>query len=79
VLGCDGTGPYSIIIRGINHVIRAKRRNSSRRIIINMSISGPPSHATLNAIRTATNEGILVVVAAGNNFEDACRYMYIFI
>ena len=40
-----------------------------------MSISGPPSHATLNAIRTATNEGILVVVAAGNDFEDACRYV----
>jgi len=74
VLECNGDGLHSTVIRGINHVIRAKQRNRSRRIIINISISGDPSPATLSAIRTATNEGILVVVAAGNNFEDACRY-----
>ncbi|XP_065906912.1 extracellular serine proteinase-like isoform X2 [Dysidea avara] len=74
VLGCNGLGPYSTIILGINHVIRTKRRNKSRRIIINMSISGPRSEAVTNAIRTATNAGILVVVAAGNHFNDACRF-----
>jgi len=74
VLGCDGTGSYSIIIRGIYHVIKAQRRNRYRRIVINMSFGGPPSQAMLNAIRTATNEGILVVGAAGNSFTDACRY-----
>ncbi|XP_065908043.1 extracellular serine proteinase-like isoform X2 [Dysidea avara] len=74
VLGCDSFGQYSTIVLGINHVIRTKRRNRSRRIIINMSITGPPSEAITNAIRTAKNEGILVVVAAGNYFKDACRF-----
>ena len=78
VLGCDSFGQYSTIVLGINHVIRTKRRNRSRRIIINMSITGPPSEAITNAIRTAKNEGILVVVAAGNYFKDACRYYLFF-
>jgi len=74
VLGCDGTGSYTIALLGMHHVIRAKRRNRYRRIVINISFGGPPSQAMLNVIRTATNEGILVVVAAGNSFTDACRY-----
>jgi len=73
VLGCNNRGPYSTIINGINHVIEVKSRRRNWRIIINMSIAGPRSQAVLDAVRAATNEGILVVVAAGNGFTDACR------
>ena len=73
VLDCDGDSQYSTIVLGINHVIEVKSRRRNRRIIINMSLGGPPSQATLDAVRAATNEGILVVVSAGNDFTDACR------
>lgn len=73
VLGCNNRGAYSIIIDGINHVMGVKHRNPSRRIIINMSLGGPTSQAVFDAVRAATNAGILVVVAAGNTFIDACR------
>ncbi|XP_065906335.1 extracellular serine proteinase-like [Dysidea avara] len=73
VLDCNGDGQYSTIILGINHVIgvveSARRR---RRIIINMSLGGPPSQAVHDAIAAANDAGILVVVAAGNDFTDAC-------
>jgi len=75
VLGCNGKSSNSIIIDGIYHVIRTKQRNRSRKIIINMSITGFKSEAVLRAVKAATDEGILVVAAAGNNFRDACRYV----
>jgi len=74
VLGCNGNGSYSTIIRGINHVIMAKQRNRGRRIIINMSIEGPLSQAVHDVVAAANNEGILIVVSAGNGFTDACRF-----
>jgi len=73
VLSCNNGGPVSTTISGINHVIEVRSRRRSRRIIINMSLEGPRSQALLDAVRAATNEGILVVVAAGNGFTDACR------
>ena len=42
-----------------------------------MSLRGPFSQAVDDAVRDATNEGILVVVAAGNDFSDACKLMII--
>jgi len=73
VLDCNNFGLYSTIMQGINHVIMAKQRDRSRRIIINMSIEGPPSQAILDTVADANDVGILVVVAAGNGFTDACR------
>ena len=38
-----------------------------------MSLRSPFSQAVDDAIRDATEQGILVVVAAANDFQDACR------
>ena len=76
VLGCNRNGAYSTIILGINHIIMAKQRDGSRRIIINMSLGGPPSQALLDAVAAADSAGILVVVSAGNGFTDACRLVF---
>ena len=73
VLSCSGTGSFVNVLLGINHVIGQQIANRDRRIIISMSLRGPVSQAIDDAIRDATNEGILVVVAAGNDFTDACR------
>lgn len=73
VLGCSGSGSFVNVLLGINHVIEQQIANRDRRIIISMSLLGPLSRAVDDAIKDATNEGILVVVAAGNDFTDACR------
>ena len=75
VLSCSGTGSFVNVLLGINHVIRQQINNRTRRIIINMSLRGPISQAVDDAISDATEQGILVVVAAGNDFQDACRYV----
>ena len=75
VLSCSGTGSFVNVLLGINHVIRQQINNRTRRIIINMSLCGPISQAVDDAISDATEQGILVVVAAGNDFQDACRYV----
>ena len=73
VLSCSGAGSFINVLLGINHVIEQQINNRTRRIIINMSLRGPFSQAIDDAISDATEQGILVVVAAGNDFQDACR------
>ena len=73
VMGCNGIGSFTNILLGINHVIDQKISNKERRIIISMSLRGPVSQAVNDAIKDATDAGILVVVAAGNDYTDACR------
>ena len=73
VISCNGRGSYTPIILGISHVIEQKVERRDRRIVINMSLGGPTSVALHDSIRQATDEGILVVVAAGNQINDACR------
>ena len=75
VIGCNGQGSFVHVLLGINHVIGQRIANRDRRIIISMSLGARDSfsQAVDDAISDATNEGILVVVAAGNNFIDACR------
>ena len=72
VFGCRGEGSFVNILLGVDNVID-KINGTKRRIIINMSLRGPFSQAVDDAIKKATNQGILVVAAAGNDFQDACR------
>ena len=73
VLSCSGGGSFVYVLLGINRVIEQQIHDRTRRIIINMSLRGPISQAVDDAISEATKQGILVVVAAGNDFQDACR------
>jgi len=73
VLSCSGSGSFVNVLLGLNHVIEQQMANRDRKIIVSMSLRGPYSQALDDTIRDATNEGILVVVAAGNDFSDACR------
>lgn len=73
VLSCDGSGSFISVILGLNHVIGERIAQRDRKIIVSMSLRGPFSQAVDDAIRDATKEGILVVVAAGNDFSDACK------
>ena len=77
VFTCGLEGDFSYIFLGIYHVIEEQMKNRTRRIIINMSLRGLLSQAVDDAIRDATEQGILVVAAAGNDFQDACICMYV--
>ncbi|KAG8802492.1 subtilisin-like serine protease, partial [Serendipita sp. 399] len=70
VMDDDGSGASSSIIAGINFVSRAAAQ-SGRPSIINLSITTPASQAIDAACAAAVQQGIHVIVAAGNEGVDA--------
>jgi serine protease len=74
VLDCNGSGSWSGVIAGMDHVISQEGRR-----VINMSLSGGGSTSVDDAVKRATAAGVTVVVAAGNGnragiAQDACGY-----
>ncbi len=73
VMGDDGSGRPSDIIRGIQWVIEQKRAGNLDVDIINMSLGGPPDgfpdmlDPVNRAVAAADREGITVIAAAGNS------------
>jgi subtilisin family serine protease len=72
VLGSDGVGSNSGIIDGIQWVAQeVKAKGLTGKAVLNMSLGGKFSEAVNNAIESLTEDGILSVVAAGNEGTDA--------
>ncbi len=69
VLDCAGGGLYSQVIAGVDWV----NANHQSPAVANMSLGGPISQALETALNNAIESGISFVVAAGNDFEDACN------
>jgi hypothetical protein len=67
VLGARGSGSYSGVIAGVEHV--ADKGNSGD--VANMSLGGPISVALEDAISNASQQGINFMLAAGNESQDA--------
>lgn len=72
-MSSKGTGPTSGIISGINFVV-GKCKGASFRCVINMSIGGGFDSSLNSAVASAVDNGVVVVVAAGNDGQDACSY-----
>lgn len=70
VLDCAGSGSTSSIVTALNWVAR----NAPRDAVVNLSLRGPSSAALDQAVRSLVNSGRVVVVAAGNDANDACRW-----
>ena len=70
VLGCDGSGSYSGVVAGLNWVIA--QHTDGTPAVANLSLGGPASTMLDAAIQAAVDDGVSVVVAAGNNGADAC-------
>lgn len=68
VLDCQGSGPNSGVIAGMDWVAG----NAVKPAVANMSLGGPADSATDAAVARLTNAGVTVVVAAGNDNVDAC-------
>ena len=75
VLSCQGSGSTSGVIAGIEWAVADAQRHPSSRSIISMSLGGAGvSQAEFRAIERATVANVVVVVAAGNDSDDACQY-----
>ena len=68
VLDCEGSGWASDIIDGLDWVIAHKTGPA----VVNMSLGGGAYAPIDAAVERTVDAGILVVVAAGNDGEDAC-------
>ncbi len=68
VLGCNGSGLTSNIIKGIDWVTK----NAKKPAVANVSIGGRASKALDDAVARSASKGIFYAVAAGNAGADAC-------
>lgn len=69
VLDCEGAGPSSAVIAGLEWILA----NAKKPAVVNLSLSGfasPPLDAAVNRV---IEEGITVVIAAGNQNTNACN------
>jgi aqualysin 1 len=70
VLGCNGAGATSGVIKGVDWVTA----NAAKPAIANMSLSGGASDALDTAVKNSAASGIFYSLAAGNQGADACTY-----
>jgi subtilisin family serine protease len=68
VLGCNGSGSWSGVIRGIDWVTA----NASRPAVANMSLGGGANQAVDDAVRRSAASGVFYALAAGNDGANAC-------
>jgi subtilisin family serine protease len=68
VLGCNGSGATSGVIKGVDWVTA----NARKPAIANMSLGGGLSQALDDAVRRSAASGVFYSIAAGNNGADAC-------
>jgi subtilisin family serine protease len=73
VLDAQGSGSDSDVIRGIEWVSNKANSDPLQKWVINMSLGGSPAPALDQATCSAIAAGVVVVVAAGNESQDASR------
>jgi len=69
VLDCSGSGSISGVIAGIDWVANSPLRPA----VANMSLGGSLSSSLNTAVANAVADGVTMVVAAGNENQDACK------
>ena len=74
VLDCQKMGKLSYVLKGLDYVTDIKRKNLNQSIIVVMSLVGSKSYLLNLAVDQATDQGVVVITAAGNNRKDACNY-----
>jgi subtilisin family serine protease len=73
VLDADGAGSNSGVIDGLNAVLKMHEESDNKNSVVNMSLGGQQSKAVNDAVNQLTDAGVHVVVAAGNESQDACN------
>ncbi|MFI6908793.1 S8 family serine peptidase [Nonomuraea sp. NPDC050394] len=68
VLGCDGRGPNSAVLSGVDWIAA----NGTAPAVVNVSVKTAVSSALTTALRNSVNRGYTYVAAAANDNADAC-------
>jgi len=79
VLGADGSGATSDVIAGIDYVLQQHAARQAEEgfvgSVMSMSLGLSIKYPSLDhAVKMATEEGVHVVVAAGNDGDNACSF-----
>lgn len=74
VLDCQGNGDVFTIGAGVQAVIEHAAGRTGRRAVASMSLGGDASSSLDAAVAQLTQAGIVTVVAAGNEYSDACQF-----
>jgi len=69
VLDCLGAGSTSAVVAGLDWILTF---NNGAPAVVNMSLGGSPSTIVDSAVQRLIDDGITVVVAAGNSAYSAC-------
>jgi subtilisin family serine protease len=70
VLGCNGSGALSGVIKGVDWVTA----NAVKPAVANMSLSSGATLALDAAVKKSADSGVFYAVSAGNSGADACNY-----
>ena len=74
-LNCQGVGAVSGIVMGIDKIIAHHKENANGRpAVISQSLGVKKSESLNGAIQRATEAGIVMVGAAGNQADYSCKY-----
>lgn len=71
VLDCTGGGSASGVIAGLNWII--SNHPAGAPAVANLSLGVSPNTFLDEAVRATIADGVTVVVAAGNTYQDACE------
>lgn len=74
VLDCSGNGDTFTVLTGIAAVIEHSKTRTGRRAVASMSLGGDFSVTINNAVLSLMSNNISAVVAAGNEYTNACDY-----
>jgi subtilisin family serine protease len=75
IFNSKGSTTYSILLQAMDKVISNKKvYHPDQLTIASMSLAGPKYSVFNNAADKMVDNGIFLVVAAGNNDADACNY-----
>ncbi|MFE4512980.1 S8 family serine peptidase [Kitasatospora sp. NPDC056783] len=69
VLDCQGEGSTAASLAGLDWVAAHARQPA----VLNASLGGPASEALDAAVNTVADRGVLPVISAGNDAQDACE------
>ncbi|CAH1763888.1 10810_t:CDS:1 [Entrophospora sp. SA101] len=73
VLDANGSGSNVGVIEGLKSVLDQHTKGKNKNSVASMSLGGAFSQAVNDAVKSLTTAGIHVVVAAGNEGDDACK------
>ncbi|CAG8712362.1 7284_t:CDS:2, partial [Cetraspora pellucida] len=73
VLNDTGEGTMSDLLSGLTSVLAQHQNATNKNTIVSMSLGGPKTYAINSAVKALTHAGVHVVVAAGNDADDACN------